>query len=144
MAEGDIAHVQVIERMVAAYNGAASPDLSAEEAFARTLAVFDEFYAPDVRWVEAPTAFYPEGRAGGRPELTAAAERVSALLTERRYTLVDAFAAADRVAAEYVWEARFRADGRRLRIPMVTLYRLHDGRVVELHEYPCVQGTAAG
>jgi ketosteroid isomerase-like protein len=144
MAGGQLANVQVIERMVAAYNAAAAPDLSAEEALARTLAVFDEFYAPDVRWVEAPTPFYPEGRTGGRRELADAAERVSALLTERRYTLVDAFTVADRLAAEYVWEATFRADGRRLRIPMVTLYQLRDGRFVELHEYPCVQGTAAG
>jgi ketosteroid isomerase-like protein len=137
------ANVEVIERMVAAYNAAAAPDLSVEEALARTLTVFDTFYAPDVRWVEAPTSFYPEGRSGGREELNAAAERVAALLTDRRYTLVDAVAVADRVAAEYVWEARFREGGRSLRVPMATFYRLRDGLFAELHEYPCAQGAPA-
>ncbi len=64
---------------------------------------------------------------------------VSARLGERSYNLLDAFAADDRVAAEYLWEATYREDGRRLRIRLVTLYRLRDGRFAELHEYPCVE-----
>ena len=136
---GNRSGIETVEQMVAAYNAAAAAGLSAEEAAARTLRVFDEFYAPDVRWVEAPTPFFPAGRSGGRAELDAAATGVSALLSERRYTLVDAFAVADRAAAEYLWEATYREDGRRLRIRMVTTYRLRDGRFTELHEYPCVE-----
>ncbi|MGY1686600.1 nuclear transport factor 2 family protein [Geodermatophilus sp. SYSU D00867] len=135
-------NLETIERMVAAYNAAATAGLSAEETAARTLRVFGEFYAPDVRWVEAPTPFFPSGRSGGRTELEAAVRGVSGLLSERRYTLVDAFAVADRVAAEYLWEATYREDGRRLRIRMVTLYRLQDGRFTELHEYPCSEPPA--
>ncbi len=141
---GERSNLATVERMVAAYNRAATAGLTAEEAAVRTLQVFDEFYTPDVRWVEAPTRFSPEGRSGGRAELDAAATGVSALLSERRYTLVDAFAVADRVAAEYLWEATYRADGRRLRIRMATLYRLRDGRFAELHEYPCVEFPTAG
>ena len=136
---GERSNLDTIDRMVAAYNAAATAGLGAEEAAARTLAVFDESYTPEVRWVEAPTPFFPEGRSGGRAELDAAATGVSALLSERRYRLVDAFAVADRAAAEYLWEATYREDGRRLRIRMVTTYRLRDGRFTELHEYPCVE-----
>jgi ketosteroid isomerase-like protein len=136
---GNRSGIETVERMVAAYNAAATAGLSAEEAAARTLRVFDEFYAPDVRWVEAPTPFFATGRSGGRAELDAAVRGVSARLDERRYTLLDAFAAADRIAAEYLWEATYRQDGRRLRIRLVTLYRLRDGRFAELHEYPCVE-----
>ena len=136
-------NTQTIERMVSAYNAAVGQDLSAEEALARTLVVFDEFYAPDVRWTEAPTPFHPGGRTGSRAELRTAAERVSALVTHRRYTLVDTVAVGDRVAAEYVWEARFREGGRGLRIPLATFYRLRDGLVAELHEYPCVDTRAS-
>ncbi len=132
-------NLETIERMVAAYNAAAAAGFSAEEAAARTLRVFGEFYAPDVRWVEAPTPFFPSGRSGGWAELEAAVRGVSTRLTGRRYTLVDAFATADRVAAEYLWEATYREDGRRLRIPVVTLYRLRDGRFTELREYPCAE-----
>lgn len=135
---GDRSGIETVERMVAAYNAAAA-GFGAEEAAARTLRVFDEFYAPDVRWVEAPTPFFPAGRTGGRAELEAAVRGVSARLGERRYNLLDAFAADDRVAAEYLWEATYREDGRRLRIRLVTLYRLRDGRFAELHEYPCVE-----
>jgi ketosteroid isomerase-like protein len=135
-------NLETIERMVAAYNAAATADLSAEETAARTLQVFDEFYSPDVRWVEAPTPFFPEGRGGGRAEINAAVKGVSALLRERRYTLVDAFAVADRVAAEYLWAATYREGGRQLLIRMVTLYRLRSGRFTELHEYPCVESPA--
>lgn len=136
---GDRSGIETVERMVAAYNASAAAGFGAEEAAARTLRVFDEFYAPDVRWVEAPTPFFPAGRTGGRAELEAAVRGVSARLGERRYNLLDAFAADDRVAAEYLWEATYREDGRRLRIRLVTLYRLRDGRFAELHEYPCVE-----
>ncbi|MGY1669156.1 nuclear transport factor 2 family protein [Geodermatophilus sp. SYSU D00710] len=136
---GNRSGIETVERMVAACNAAAAAGLGAEEAAARTLRVFDEFYASDVRWVEAPTPFFPAGRSGGRAELDAAVRGVSARLDERHYTLLDAFAAADRVAAEYLWEATYREDGRRLRIRLVTLYRLRDGRCAELHEYPCVE-----
>src|SRR3954468_11484093 len=83
-------NLETVERMVAAYNSAATADLSVEETAARTLQVFEEFYSPDVRWVEAPTPFFPEGRKGGRAELEAAAKGLSALLCARHYTLVDA------------------------------------------------------
>ncbi len=136
-------NVNTIERMVAAYNRAAARDLSVEETLARTLQVFDEFYAPDLRWFEAPTPFFPEGRTGGRPEITAAVQQVSALLRERRYTVVDVFAAADRVASEYVWEATYRDSGRTLRIRMATLYRMRDGQFVQVHEYPCMDSAAS-
>jgi len=136
-------NLETVERMVAAYNSAATADLSVEETAARTLQVFEEFYSPDVRWVEAPTPFFPEGRKGGRAELEAAAKGLSALLCARHDTLVDAFAAADRVAAEYLWEATYREDGRRLRLRMVTLYRVRDGRFIELHEYPCAEPPEA-
>ena len=135
-------NLETVERMVAAYNAAARAGSTAEEAAARTLQVFDEFYSPEVRWVEAPTPFFPSGRSGGRAELEAAAREVSTLLSERRYTLVDAFAVDDRVAAEYSWEATYREDDRRLRIRLVTLYRMRDDAFTEVHEYPCAEAPS--
>ncbi|MGY1702746.1 nuclear transport factor 2 family protein [Geodermatophilus sp. SYSU D00766] len=132
-------NLETIKRMIAAYNAAAAAGSSAEEAANRTWQVFDQYYAPDVRWVEAPLPFFPHGRSGGRAEVEAAVRSVSALLSERRYTLVDAFAVDDRVAAEYLWEATYREGDRQLRVHMVTLYRLQDGRCIEVREYPCVE-----
>ena len=143
MTDEERANLEVVQRMVTAYNAAATADLTPEETLARTLKVFDEFYAPEFRWVEAPMALHPQGRSGGRAELTAAAERVAAMASERRYTLVTALASGDRVAAEYVWEGTYREGGANVKIRLATFYQLRDGQFVELHEYPCVEAPPA-
>jgi ketosteroid isomerase-like protein len=90
-----------------------------------------------VRWEEAPIPdLFPHARSGGRAELTAAAEFVCSVIASCRYTLVDAFAGGDRVAAQLVYDAD-RRDGVPVRLLMAALYRWRDGRVVEIAEYPC-------
>ena len=130
-----------IERFVVAYNAAASDGLSEAETLSAGLAVLDEFWAPEFVWVEAPTSLYPSGRRGGRAELTDAATAVSTLLASRRYELLDLVVEEDRVAAEYVWHARFRAGGDPLRIRLAAFYRLRGGQITEAREYPCVEAA---
>lgn len=131
------ANLARLDRFIADYNAAAAPGLTAAETLAATLAVFEEFYADDFTWTEAPIPdLFPDGRGGGRAELAEAAKFVCAALATRRYTLVDAFAAGDRVAAELVYDA-VRRDGEPVRLRIATLYRWRDGRVAHASEYPC-------
>ena len=93
-----------LKSLLADYEAAATADLDIEQTRSATLQVFAEYYAEEFSWIEAPTPFYPQGRSGGRLEMTAAIERVSERLSVRRYTLVSVIASGDRVAAELAWE----------------------------------------
>lgn len=127
----------VIEALTAAYNEAAGEGLSIDETRRATLEVLDRFYAPAFEWTEAPSSFYPSGRRGGRQELEAAAEQVSALFGMRRYTLLEVIEEGDRAAARYIWEASFREGNAHVSIPMSTFYRFSEERIITINEYLC-------
>src|SRR5437870_4979534 len=103
-------NVRRLKSLLADYEAAATADLDIEQTRSATLQVFAEYYAEEFSWIEAQTPFYPQGRSGGRLEMTAAIERVSKRLSVRRYTLVSVIASGDRVAAELVWEGTRRDD----------------------------------
>jgi hypothetical protein len=132
-----------VERYVAAYNSAATEQLSEAETKAATLAVFEEFYDPDLNWSEAPTSLFPAGRGGGRDQMAEAVALVSSMLSWRRYEIVSVVSEGDRIAAAYVWEAGYRSGEGRLHIDLAAFYRIKDGRFIEILEYPCI-GTDPG
>ncbi len=127
-----------IGRFVTAYNSAAAEGMTAAETEAASLAVLDEFYAPDLTWSEAPTPLFPAGRHGGREQLAEAAALVSSLLSWRHYEVVSVVSEDDRIAAAYVWEAGYRTGEGTLRIDLGAFYRVSGGRFTEIREYPCV------
>jgi predicted ester cyclase len=103
---------------------------------------FLDLYAPDCRWRESSSTFFPDGRSGDLAVLREALELNRSSLVDRNVLLHELVADGDRAAMRYAWSATTTVDlgpdlpprGSRLRLEVAAFLRVADGKIVEIVE----------
>jgi ketosteroid isomerase-like protein len=101
----------------------------------------DICYSPDADWTELPTRATPNGRAGKRTELRAAAERLLTLFPDRRLAIRSLVAQGQHVAAELDWSGTASVNtasaGAAVRLRIASFFTVVDGLITTHTDY-CV------
>jgi ketosteroid isomerase-like protein len=101
------------------------------------------YLAPDVRQVEYPNRFTPNGAERDRRALAEAAERGRRVLRSQRYDVRTALASGDEVALEVLWVGTLAvpigtlAAGAEMRAHFGVFLTFRDGLIVRQRNYDC-------
>lgn len=124
----------LVRRFVELYNDG-SPDDYGSDKFLQVL-------AKDVDWVEAPTAFIPEGRSGDSETLHEALSAARNVLRDRRIEIDEILEEGNRAVWVGTWSATVGVEGlphsrgTRLRVPMASLIECRAGLIVRIRDFP--------
>lgn len=103
------------------------------------------YYAPDVRQIEYPNRFTPNGAERDRQALAEAAERGRRVLRSQRYEVHNALANGHEVALEVLWVGTLAvavgtlAAGDEMRAHFGVFLTFRDGLIVQQRNYDCFE-----
>src|SRR5690242_10596190 len=108
-----------------------------------TAADLDELLTEDVRFLERPNLFAPDGGERGRDGMQAGIAAAHGLLSWQRFEVLGHVAAGDVVVTRMRWSLELAIDvgalaaGTRCAAWCVAHYRLRDGRIAHIEQHDC-------
>lgn len=108
-------------------------------------AALDALLSPNVRRYEWPNLLSPRGSSQDRAGMLAGLAAGARLLAEERYEPLSLLVDGERVAAELQWRAVLAVPalglpaGGALKGRFAVFFRLHEGRIEEVHNYDCFE-----
>jgi len=109
----------------------------------------EQFFADEFEWIEGPTAWFPEGRSGGRRELLQAVSLSESALRDESIEITSTIASGNAVALEGIWRATVTDAGigipvgSKLEVPLAQFLRVKGGKIMSSHEYVCAPTVGA-
>jgi hypothetical protein len=103
------------------------------------------FFASELEQQEFPNRLVEKGAARGLPQVLEGSRKGRTVVQNQRYDVKSALVDADRVALELTWTAELKVPLGRLNAGDTmtahcgVFFRIHNGRIVQQHNYDCFE-----
>ncbi len=128
----------------------AQENLIAAKSFVKAVEAMDgrymnEFFAANVKQIEWPNLFKPQGDRRDLQKLKDDIEKARGILRDQRYEIKRAISDDQCVVLEMVWRGEMEVDtppltkGQKLKAHCVAIFDFENGKVVGLRNYDCFE-----
>ncbi|PIE12063.1 MAG: hypothetical protein CSA72_02840 [Rhodobacterales bacterium] len=110
----------------------------------------DGFFAPDIKQIEFPNAFKPQGDVRNLAALKVALEKAKGIIDGQHYEVTKTLADETSIMFEMIWTGTMAIDipplkaGQNLRANCIAVFDFEDGKVTSLRNYDCFEPFSKG